>query len=436
MASTRLSPVLQNSYVNYGESDFDVPTIAGQGGDASPVCSGTPYKVPNSGFSSESAEQAWAEKSIASMLAANPSCLQHSSSGDFAVLKPSNRQTVYAEGWSPSYTASHPVTRVLKAEYLFAPYAPTDAILTGCTLELDSSTTVTTSPGSDPTLASVHSNCTINTQGNPTVTGQVSSTGTGSGQSNKFTDPLNVGGNVTNTPAENIPSVTASQVWSENALANANAWYDMCPDGTVRVPTAGLTPCDKSNPIWPNGTLSKGAGQFNGFQWESTDANGIGTWNLINGAADGTYYFYDSSVYPGKGLGNPSSGAVTIIASSPNTTSCPRQGGTIEWDHDDFATPAITNLFMMADNDIITDSNFHAGGPSSGSAGEFLAGDQINMQTSSQGAYGSVIAEDSCPGVSPYTDDVVKNPAIYYDPNASAPFTSIIDTTLWLELTQ
>ena len=32
------------------------------------------------------------------------------------------------------------------------------------------------------------------------------------------------------------------------------------------------------------------------------------------------------------------------------------------------------------------------------------------------------------------TQDYVKNPSVYFDPNAHAPFSMVIDTTLWLEL--
>jgi hypothetical protein len=60
------------------------------------------------------------------------------------------------------------------------------------------------------------------------------------------------------------------------------------------------------------------------------------------------------------------------------------------------------------------------------------------MQTSSNGAYGSVVAADACDpadGTSLVDNNLVKNPSIYYDPNAMAPFIDIINTTLWLEYT-
>ena len=63
----------------------------------------------------------------------------------------------------------------------------------------------------------------------------------------------------------------------------------------------------------------------------------------------------------------------------------------------------------------------------------FIAGDQISLQTSSSGAVGSVLAGNTCSTSPLVTTNEVKNPAIYYDPNSTAPFTSIITTTLWLE---
>jgi len=69
-------------------------------------------------------------------------------------------------------------------------------------------------------------------------------------------------------------------------------------------------------------------------------------------------------------------------------------------------------------------------------SGFFIAGDQIEMSTSSNGAYGAVIAADGCDppnGQSMVDRNRIKNPSIYYDPNGLAPFIDIINTTLWLE---
>lgn len=431
---------LQRAYVVYGQ-DYEVPTPSGESVDTSPLCSGNAVTAPSS-FASGTAERTWALQQIAAEVSANSNCIQHSSSGDYAILKASGRQTVYAQGWSPAYGAKGASTRLIKAEYLFAPYAPSDAVLTGCDLELDSSTIVTTANNGDPTLAAVHSNCKITTVGSPTVTGPVSSTSVSGNTNGKFTDPQNkAAGGILTTPQESVPTVTAREVWSSNATQTqySSSWYDMCPDGTVRSPTTLLAgPCASSAPILA--TMTKGVGSFRGFQWEgTTNANTsteLATWDLVGQVGDGTYYFQHANETEGTGVGNPSSNAVTIIAAADDTTTCPKVGGNISWNHDDLAAPRISHLFMFADADLSTDSNFYAGGVSGNTtiSGEFIAGDQINMQTSSNGAYGSVIAEDTCQNSGPVISNVIKNPSIYYDPNAQAPFTSIIDTTLWLEL--
>lgn len=442
---------LQRAYVYFG-ADYPVPN-SGTTMDPNPACSGSSssYTAPAS-FSSGNAERDWAKKKIAALIAANPSCLQHTSQGDFAVLKPSNSQTVYSEGWSPSYGAPHAQERLIKAEYLFAPYAPSNAVLTGCNLQLDSSTTVQSVSGADPTLAAIHSNCKITVaNGNPSVTGPVSSSQDSSGaQSTKFSD--NTNGVVTTTPTQDVPVISAREVYDKEALdaAYSSDWYDMCPDGTVRSPAS--TPCTGTTLT----TLTSGTGQWRGFRYYAPPTDGAAaTWLLTSAAGDGVYYFQAGNVCAGtyststgtcslsgnSGLGNPSSNAVTIIAAAAQEGQCLPVGGSIEWDHNDIAAPFMNGTFMIADHNLITGSNFDAGGGlgSNGSvnAGMFVAGDQINMQTGSTGAYGSVIAADQCAPVS--TDpfyipiDEIKNPSIYYDPNAEAPFTDIIDTTLWLE---
>ncbi|MGI8535772.1 MAG: hypothetical protein ACR2K2_04580 [Mycobacteriales bacterium] len=95
------------------------------------------------------------------------------------------------------------------------------------------------------------------------------------------------------------------------------------------------------------------------------------------------------------------------------------------------------NTRLIADQDLKTTSNYQAGSASGGTviSGLFLAGDQIEMSTSSNGAYGAVVAADQCDPAtgSLVATNVSKNPSIYYDPNAQAPFTDIVNNTLWLE---
>jgi hypothetical protein len=152
---------------------------------------------------------------------------------------------------------------------------------------------------------------------------------------------------------------------------------------------------------------------------------------------DGIYYVHEGSVDVGPGNGAINN--VTVIAGAQNPDNCAsKKYGNIEWNKFDMKAPAMTNLFMYADSDIVTHSNWSAGQGISAPpviSGMFVAGDQMHMETSSAGAVGSVVVGDQCNDGDPdlITDNEIKNPNIYYDPNSDAPFTSIISTTLWLE---
>lgn len=141
-------------------------------------------------------------------------------------------------------------------------------------------------------------------------------------------------------------------------------------------------------------------------------------------------YFVDGANID-TGSGNPQADNMTVIAAATTSACAPKTGGDINWDRTNISAPVIPNLYMLADHDLTTGSNFKAG--SASATGMFIAGDQINMQTSSTGVFGSVVAADQCASSGSGDIDVVKNPTITYDNTEQAPFTDVIDTTLWLE---
>ncbi|MGZ6793235.1 MAG: hypothetical protein ACXVFV_09820, partial [Mycobacteriales bacterium] len=171
----------QKAYNTGGSDSYATPSAT------DPNCTLTSVAWPFTSQPTPSQEQSWAKSTLQS-IATTASCRSRSADGDFVYLKPTGHQAVYAMGFAPSYGANEMKTRLLKAEYLFTPYAPTNAILTGKSVTLGSSTTVTTAPPSDPTLAAVHTNGNLYVDtGNPTVYGPVSQSGTGTGvSSNKF----------------------------------------------------------------------------------------------------------------------------------------------------------------------------------------------------------------------------------------------------------
>ena len=401
-------------------------------------CTGTVVAWPFGSQPTVSQETNWADTELQSLTS---TCLHTTSQGDYVFFKPSGRQSIYAMGWAPHYGALHAKVRVLKVDYLFSPYAPSNAVLTGGNLQIDSSTTVTTAPGSAANLADIHSNGGITVaNGNPTVTGQVSASGTSSGSSNNFP-----GGQIYSSAPQPIPSINALEVWGRETQNSAYAqeWYDLCSDGTARsVYTDGTdttqvtAPCT-GNVLW--NASAPATTDFRGWSYTAGSSGQDPVWTDNADAQSGIFYVDGADVQSGNG--NPTLSNFTLIAQASNT-SCPKTAGSINWNHYNITSPAIQYLWMLADQDIATGSNFSAGSLSpTVVSGMFVAGDQIDLQTSSSGAVGSIVAGDQCtpsPANSAVgnivTLDEIKNPSLYYDPNASAPFVSVVDTTQWLEL--
>lgn len=415
---------------DYYNADYPVPG-APTAQITSPDCVGTAVAYPGP-FEDGVAEEAWARSELQAIAAAHPECIRTGTDGQYLVLKPATPEvggaypgfgTVYSMGWSPERGAARATERLVKAEYVFLPYEPQHAILAAEDLELDSSTLVTTASGYSPDLAGVHSNTTITTNGNPTVYGPVSSSGSSAATSNRFYG--NPGGTVTQEPTVSIPHVSALRYYYHAAsIAQSVSWWDLCPNGTVRR-YSGDGPC--------TGTTVAGGPSAIGWSFQS----GSRTWVAGRNSVNGAFYVHEGNV--DVGTGNTSIANITVIASASNADDCAtKRYGNITWDHYDMEAPAIPNLFLFADSDIATHSNFTAGNRGiNGSAvvsGMFIAGDQISLQTSSQGAVGSVLSAGQCATADGLvTANSVKNPEVFYDPTGDSPFTSIIRVTLWLE---
>lgn len=389
-------------------------------------------------------ERKWA-KSWLQSIGSNSSCLYTSAKGQFAFFKPVGHQAIYGMGWAPKQSSGK--MRYLKAEYLFTPYAPSNAIITQGTLDLSSSTTVTTAPPNSTSLASVHTNGNLtNSQGNPTVYGPVSQSGSGSLVSDaKFYG--NTGGTVTTSAVQGVPFVSALEVWGRNHANTqtlATTWYDLCSDGSVRTPTSSTTtPCDAAatdDPYAPGGSaanIASAGGSYRG--WTHSTVNGVSTWSagsaLKGSGYSGVYYISGGDVVDNASNAGQPVPNLTVIASSSSTT-CPKTGGNISWSQTDAAAPGLQGTFLLADQDLLITHNVSFGSDVNNTpvSGFFIAGDQVDMETSSNGVYGAIIAADQCnPSGSLVDNNEVKNPAIYYDPNVAAPFVDIVNTTLWLE---
>lgn len=373
-------------------------------------------------------ERTWAQTQLKALVAGHPECLLHTASGDVMVLKPKNAPggpsiqygRAYAMGWSPAYGAREAVARTIKVEYVFLPYKPQFAILTGTSLLLQSSSTdVTGAYGVDPALASVHTNGDLSTTGQPHVTGQVSYTGSAGGTFNNF-----LGGTAVKQPEVRMPRVSALAFYGEAKSSHPAAiatWTDLCPDGTAKS-YSDDGPCTAAT--------TKGSSPYNGWSYNSAQHK----WTASKDTTPGTYFVHQADV--ANGNGNGSIANISVIASATSTDCSTKQYGNIVWDHYDTPAWAFKNLFFLADGDLSATSNFYSGVSSSTLtvSGMYIAGEEIKIWTSSSGLVGSVLAANQCPSDSgPVGSNEVQGQIVRFDPNGDSPFSSLISTTLWLE---
>lgn len=430
---------LQEAFTSYNQ-DYPVPN-APTVFEPTPWCNATPVEYPVSApggvFASEADERTWARDVLEDLVPVT-GCVQSGAQGEYVVLKPVSPLVgglypksgkVYSLSAVPSFSDPESKTRLLKSEYVFMPYRPTHAILAGGPLTVSSSTTVQSAYGIPPEAASIHSNATVSGDGNPTSTGPVTSTDASSFSSNNFP-----GDTVTSAPVQRIPRVDAEAFYYQAAANDPTAistWYDLCPDGQVLPYAGALGPCGSTEPSLGTATTSA---KVLGWNYDATARQWTGTPDI----QPGTYFAKHSNII--NGTGNPEFSRLTLIAMAENLDDCAtKQYGNIEWDRYDIKVPAFKNLWMYADTDVVTGSNFNAGSGITAPpvvSGMFIAGDQMSLQTSSSGAVGAVAIADNCetpPTRGRVTVNEVKNPTIYFDPNSDAPFTSVITTSLWLD---
>lgn len=406
-------------------SDFPVP-----GQQDGTLCDSAPISQ-----STSTDEATWAREELLALASAG--CVEESTSGEFVLLKPistrPSRGRIYAMGWAPSQDVPGNRRRLIKIEYQVLPYSPSHAILTEGSMELQSSSLgVTGASGSSPGLAGVHANGSITATGNPWVTGRVSSTEPSTAVSTGFDSNQDIGGSVAEVPRVTTPEVSAARLYRQAADLDPEAitsWRDLCPPNTQR-PTFTVRPYSPGGPCTaPDADV---IAEPPGISYDVNSA----TWTIGRTAADGVYYAHESNIT--SGTGNYDFANLTLIASAANATDCnQKQYGNIQWDHYSITAPALAGTFMVADADIRTHANFSAGmdsGAGSVQSGVIVAGDQIQLFTSSAGVVGSVITGDQCMTSSLVSQNVFQGVTIKYDPSLTSPFSSLMNQNLWLEL--
>lgn len=374
--------------------------------------------APSATFTSDTQERTWARDALLGLPA---SCLVTTPDGQYVAVRPTNRQAVYAMGWSPSMASASAKRRLVKAEYLFSPYKPSNAVLTGGGLNFSGSVAVNTVGAA--TSADVHANQSISgISGSTQIQGAVSASGSllggcGSGVT---------GGCTAAAPLQTIPAFTARGLYTSQVANYPNNWYDLCPDGTVRVggPNLGsdgtITPC-----------LGALAADNRGWTFTAGSGTTAPLWTLprtAGGPFPGVYYAYDGDAQIGDTGNSSVNWNITVLAEakaggSTDPSTCYKLGGNISWKLFNL-TPYMSGVQMVADADLTGDANDTAG------TGLFYAGDAINLNTSSATLTGAVIAANSCAAAGTNT---IQGVTINFDQTFEAPLSDIIRTSLWLE---
>jgi hypothetical protein len=404
-------------------------------------CTASTVQLPPESTSAGWDEKGWADAKLdalelAPLAGDRPACMVSTPTGDVLILKPINAEgrrdikygRVYARGWSPGWGNDKAVERTIKVEYVFMPYQPKHAVLTGANLELQGSYLVDEANGVDPATAGVHTNGNLTVTGSGgDVSGPVTYNGTG--------PTLTFSGGVvtkTTTPVR-IPPVSAERMYFQaesrgDAFIDVARWRDLCTDGKAHVWSASGPCMGDVSPVGTGGWVMSG----------TSDIDRV--WTATRDVVDGTYYVEHANAR--NGSGNPSLNSITVIASattlaSKNNCPTPRYGGSIDWDHYAVGVPNFGDLWFLADQDLRVHANFDAGtNGATPVAGTYIAGEEIELWTSSSMLVGSVLAANQCPddsGIITGDANEVQGQNIWFKPNADSPFSSMISTTLWLE---
>ena len=363
-------------------------------------------------FTSEATEKAWAR---ASLNALPNSCTKTNAQGEYVAFKVPGRQIVYSLGWSPSRLAANAKERLLKVEYIFAPYRPGQALLTGGSVNFQGSVAINAIAGLP---ADVHTNESATGINNSlSVSGAVTATGTVNACPSGI-----AGGCKTLQPKERIPVANPRAVYTDYALTTGQ-WYDLCDDGTVRSPSSS-GPCTGTQ-ISPS--------PYRGWYWTAGNATTPGKWVLQNTGTSypGVYYVYGANAEVGANGNSAVVQTVSVIAEAKtptgytNAATCNKYGGNISWKLFDIQN-YLRGVLFIAQGSLSGSAN------SSAQAGLMLAGDKVDLQTSSGSVKGSIIANNTCAAAGANN---VQGMTITYDKSVEAPVYSVVNTTLWLEYT-
>ncbi len=153
-------------------------------------------------------------------------------------------------------------------------------------------------------------------------------------------------------------------------------------------------------------------------------------WTLprtAGGPFNGVYYVYQGDAVIGDNGNSSTTWQISVLAEAEtgvvNTATCGKRGGNVNWKLFNL-TPWLSGLQMLADANLTGDANSTAG------SGVFLAGDKVDLQTSSATITGAVVASNKCAAAGV---NRVQGMTINYDDTLETPLSDVIRTSLWLD---
>ena len=322
-----------------------------------------------------------------------------------------------------SRTATGAKRRLIKAEYVFAPYKPTNAILTNGDIDLSGSVDHERH-GPDHPGERAHQRQRDRLQQQPR-----SSTARSRrrGPCRAAARSKVTGTCTAQQPRQELPVIGPRAVYNSYSAITPQ-WFDLCYQsgkGVVRRP-ASTGPCT-GTPVTDVG--SSGAPvEFQGWS-VALSSTGIPTWTLASGSSSypGAYYVYGGNVEVGGNGNSKEDRFVTVMAEALPTggpaNRCGKVGGDISWKLFQLR-PYLSGLVLLADGSLLGGANADAG------PGLFVAGDKIDLKTSSSTIQGAIVAGNRCAAAG---TNAVQGITVTYDDTVEAPVNDVIRTTLWLE---
>lgn len=264
--------------------------------------------------------------------------------------------------------------RVVRAGIGQGFYAPDYAVLSGGDVTLNglsggSCPAGPTASGVHGEQGHVHSNSTVVMNGQPGVSGNSTAVGNVGSSSNAC------GTETASQPAVDLPVIDARRLYDrrgeymEFGALNAydGEWYDLCPGGTVRVPSpdgSSTAPCALTNTILGTGIVSA----YRGWRWRTT--GGADRWEYtLDTAYNGVYYVYRSNAQIAETVPHHSVSApwitTILVEADPNGSASASGNFSIAANKHPRLTSLIDDTIIVADRNFTmngnSDAEFHDG---------------------------------------------------------------------------